>query len=65
MDKRDDWPLSCDLCGDRIGVYEPIIAFAADGHSRTSLAREPVLWRGDVPLMHALCAVVWLSRGPA
>lgn len=51
-------PLSrlCALCGERLGVYEPIVAFGADGRRRTSIAREPGLAAADVALMHEECA---------
>ena len=37
----------CPLCGDRIGVYEPMIVITRYGARGTSRAREPVLPESD------------------
>lgn len=48
---------TCAHCGDRIGVYEPVVVISADSSRTTSLANEPQLAeRADVILMHAACA---------
>jgi hypothetical protein len=47
--------LSCAYCGDRIGVYEPIVV-VRDGR-RTALAREPELRRQSrSEVIHERCA---------
>ena len=43
----------CAFCGDRIGVYEPVVALEPEGRTKTSLAREPSLSRAASALMHA------------
>ncbi len=48
--------LLCELCGERIGVYEPIVAIEDDVPRETALAREPELLRTRPKVMHALCA---------
>jgi hypothetical protein len=46
----------CPVCGDVIGLYEPVLA-VRHGHSRrTSLANEPSLRDGEETLMHRACA---------
>ncbi len=45
----------CALCGDRIGVYEPLVALTADPPRRTSLARDPQVCREKAVLVHANC----------
>jgi hypothetical protein len=45
----------CPLCGDRIGVYEPMIVITRYGARGTSRAREPVLPERDPILLHAGC----------
>jgi len=47
----------CAHCGDRIGVYEPVVVVAEDSSRTTSLANEPQLSeRVGVILMHEACA---------
>ncbi len=47
----------CADCGDRIGVYEPVVAAGPLGVRRTSLAREPELVDdGDTLLVHIDCS---------
>jgi hypothetical protein len=45
----------CPLCGDRIGVYEPMIVITPYGARRTSRAREPQLPRTGAILLHDGC----------
>ena len=48
---------TCAHCGDRIGVYEPVVVIAGEGPRITSLANEPQLSeRVEVILMHEACA---------
>lgn len=45
----------CRHCGDRIGVYEPLVALA-DGHVReTSRAADPLAGADDVLCFHREC----------
>jgi hypothetical protein len=47
----------CAHCGDRIGVYEPVVVIAPDSSRTTSLANEPQLTESNgVILMHQACA---------
>jgi hypothetical protein len=46
----------CEWCGDRIGVYEPIVVVERSGFRKTSLAREPELRTAGEALLHADCA---------
>lgn len=45
----------CPYCGDRIGVYEPMIAITRYGARRTSIAGESLLTAGDTILLHPVC----------
>lgn len=45
----------CAVCGDVIGVYEPLVVVAAESMRTTSLAREPVLGSGREVLAHRGC----------
>ncbi len=45
----------CPLCGERIGVYEPVVVLSANPPRRTSLAREPVVRDEEAVLVHADC----------
>lgn len=45
----------CRLCGDRIGVYEPMIVITPYGARRTSRAREPTLPQSGSILLHDGC----------
>jgi hypothetical protein len=48
---------TCGHCGDRIGVYEPVVVVAEDSRRTTSLANEPELsQQAGVILMHQSCA---------
>jgi hypothetical protein len=51
----------CPFCGDRIGLYEPIIALEPDGRRQSSLASEPSLSEGPATLIHAVCAAIHLG----
>jgi hypothetical protein len=49
--------LLCPLCGDVIGVYEPVLV-VGEGTARTSsLAREPHLASGEDVVIHRTCGV--------
>jgi len=48
--------LSCPICADVIGVYEPAIVARGDHRRRTSIAREPLLGSGQETVMHLGCA---------
>jgi len=48
--------LSCAICADVIGVYEPAIVARGDQRRRTSIAREPRLGSGQETVMHLGCA---------
>jgi hypothetical protein len=45
----------CPLCGDRIGVYEPMIVITPYGARRTSRANEPRLPESGAILLHNGC----------
>jgi hypothetical protein len=45
----------CPLCGERIGVYEPMIVITPYGARRTSRAREPALPQSGAILLHNDC----------
>ncbi|HSC02815.1 MAG TPA: hypothetical protein VLC49_05830 [Solirubrobacteraceae bacterium] len=45
----------CPLCGDRIGVYEPMIVITPYGARRTSSACEPTLPQSGAILLHEAC----------
>ena len=56
----------CGICGERIGVYEPLVHVTGEGPVRTSLAAEPAL--AELPdtdaacLFHADCHARVLTR---
>ena len=45
----------CSVCGDVIGVYEPLVAVAVGSVRTSSLAREPALGSGPEILAHLVC----------
>jgi hypothetical protein len=49
--------LRCLICGDVMGVYEPLLVVGQKGGRTSSLAREPQLGSGDEMLMHRACGV--------
>jgi hypothetical protein len=51
----------CAVCGERVGVYEPIIVLSERVLWRTSLAQDPFLTPADV-LMHEQCATFPLDQ---
>lgn len=53
----------CVQCGDRIGVYEPIVVIELTGVRTTSIAREPKLHQSALPMFHAACAAAVEARG--
>lgn len=54
----------CSVCGDRIGVYEPLLELNAGRVRRTSVAREPALEDHAAVLLHAECYSVPDDRQP-
>ena len=54
---------TCAHCGDRIGVYEPVVVVAERASRTTSLANEPQLAeRAGVILLHESCATAVTGR---
>jgi hypothetical protein len=49
--------LRCMICGDVLGVYEPLLVVGQKGGRTSSLAREPLLGSGDEMLMHRACGL--------
>lgn len=49
--------LWCPVCGDVIGVYEPVVVIGPSRARRTSLANEPSLSQEEDVVMHRACAV--------
>jgi hypothetical protein len=45
----------CPLCGERIGVYEPMIVITPYGARATSRVREPLLADSGAILLHGGC----------
>ena len=45
----------CPLCGDRIGVYEPMVTITPYGARGTSRAREPLLPQTGAIVLHRSC----------
>lgn len=45
----------CWVCGDVIGVYEPLVVVAAGSVRSSSLAQEPALRSGHEVLAHHAC----------
>lgn len=56
----------CAICGDRLGVYEPIVYLAEQGAVCTSIAANPALAEpvgiGAGSLFHAACHALRSSR---
>lgn len=48
--------VTCPVCGDRIGVYERIVAVTPIGARETSRAKDPWLQDSDAILVHAKCS---------
>jgi hypothetical protein len=48
--------LTCPVCGDVIGVYEPVVALGSREARRTSLAGEPDAPARSDMILHAACA---------
>jgi hypothetical protein len=51
-------PVTCLVCSDAIGVYEPVLAAHLGDWRETSLAREPDLRRTDAVLVHVACGAL-------
>ena len=47
--------LFCPVCGDVMGVYEPLVVVGIGGTRITSVAREPSLCSSDELVMHLGC----------
>jgi len=47
----------CPLCGDVIGVYEPLLVVGGGAARRSSLAREPLLGSGEDVIVHHDCGL--------
>jgi hypothetical protein len=47
----------CPLCGDVIGVYEPLLVIGQGAARRSSLAREPLLGSGEDVVVHHACGL--------
>ncbi len=45
----------CSVCGDVIGVYEPLVVVGVGSVRSSSLAREPALRLGAEVLAHGAC----------
>jgi hypothetical protein len=58
---------TCTVCGDRIGIYEPVSVLSQGTVRESSLAREPELrYQNEAMLMHPACAAGGqLSPAPA
>jgi hypothetical protein len=52
----------CPVCGDRIGVYEWIVAVTPSGARETSRALAPWLEDSDAVLVHAKCSHTATTR---
>jgi hypothetical protein len=48
--------LKCFVCGDALGVYEPVVVSAGATMRTTSLAAEPELYFGSRTVVHRDCA---------
>jgi hypothetical protein len=58
MGREDFERRVCAFCGDRLGVYEPIVALSDADVRRTSRAREPGLLDGGATMTHWPCGLV-------
>jgi hypothetical protein len=47
----------CPLCGDVIGVYEPLLVVGGGFGRRSSLVREPMLGSGEDVIVHHACGL--------
>ena len=47
--------MACPVCGDVIGVYEPLLVVGAGSARTSSLAREPLLGGGEAVVVHLAC----------
>ncbi len=45
----------CEICGEPIGVYEPVVVGEGPAVRQSSLAREPSLAETEVPVAHRSC----------
>lgn len=49
--------VSCPLCGDVIGVYEPLLVVGGGSARLSSLIREPLLGSGEDVIVHHACGL--------
>jgi hypothetical protein len=49
------YPAICPTCGERMGVYEPLVVIDGDEVRTTSRTREPLLMLEDVLVIHRAC----------
>jgi hypothetical protein len=49
--------LLCALCGDVIGVYEPLLVVGRGTMRTSSVAREPLVGSGEDIVMHRACGL--------
>lgn len=54
----------CDLCGEQIGIYEPLVVGSRLDARRTSFAAEPELFQTDATWYHDECSQHMDSSGP-
>ncbi len=47
----------CPLCGDVIGVYEPLLVVGGGAARGSSLTREPLLGSGEDVIVHRACGL--------
>lgn len=48
--------LTCPICGDVIGIYEPLLVLGPGSPRPSSLAKEPLLASSDGRIVHRGCA---------
>lgn len=48
-------PVICPMCGDVVGVYEPVLVVTTGFARMSSIAREPDLGYGGQVIMHQAC----------
>jgi hypothetical protein len=52
-------PFACERCGERIGVYEPLVMYTVEGTRTTSRAAEPYLLADEDYYYHRDCYAAW------
>jgi hypothetical protein len=56
--------LFCSLCGDVIGVYEPLLVVGGGAVRTSSVAREPLVGSGEDVVIHRACGLDLGISGP-